>query len=64
MIANKRVQGIIVSDVLIDLELRAEHPNWKPVVLGQENLYHFIHKKHKPIADALTPILQQIFVDE
>ncbi|MDT0594911.1 hypothetical protein [Glaciecola petra] len=64
MIANNRVQGIIVSDVLIDAELRAKHPNWKTVVLGHENLYHFLNKKHSPIADALTPILQQMLVDE
>ena len=60
MLNRKRVDGIIVSDVLVPEALLNAHPDWKVVTLKTQSLFHYLHVDYAHMANSLAAQLRSL----
>ena len=60
MLERQRVDGIIVSDVLLPIELLKQNPHWKVVPLKTENLFHYLHSENVHMVEPLSREIKRL----
>ena len=56
----KRVQSMILSDVLVDDEYFTDTDKWRVFYLCKMQTFHYLHKKHEALVSAITERLSEI----
>lgn len=57
---HERVDGIIISDVFLDEAMLQKNPHWQLVELGQDTLYHYLHKDAAHLLPLVSSAITQL----